>query len=120
MRAVDKLADEIMQMDPEGPHYRLSREGASFREIEGDLGGSQGPRAGRPAVTNDAEHREDTEKAITLTGEQRYTDWAREHGHANGPAAGLSFGGFLRAMVTGPRNDAERRALSEGTDSAGG
>jgi HK97 family phage major capsid protein len=33
---------------------------------------------------------------------------------------GLTFGGFLRAAVLGPRNDVERRALAEGTDSAGG
>lgn len=33
---------------------------------------------------------------------------------------GLSFGGFCRAMVLGARTDAERRALSEGSDSAGG
>lgn len=33
---------------------------------------------------------------------------------------GLGFGAVIRALVTGPRNDAERRALSEGTDSAGG
>jgi HK97 family phage major capsid protein len=32
----------------------------------------------------------------------------------------LSFGAFCRAMVTGARNDLERRALGEGTDSAGG
>lgn len=33
---------------------------------------------------------------------------------------GPSLGAILRAMVTGPRDDAERRALAEGTDSAGG
>lgn len=33
---------------------------------------------------------------------------------------GPGLGAVLRALVTGPRNDAERRALSEGTDSAGG
>ena len=32
----------------------------------------------------------------------------------------LSLGGVMRSMVTGPRNDMEKRALSEGTDSAGG
>jgi len=32
----------------------------------------------------------------------------------------LSFGRFVRAMVCGPTNELERRALSEGTDSAGG
>lgn len=33
---------------------------------------------------------------------------------------GVGLGDALRAMVTGARNDFERRALSEGTDSAGG
>jgi HK97 family phage major capsid protein len=33
---------------------------------------------------------------------------------------GVSFGAILRALVVGPRNEAERRALSEGTSSAGG
>lgn len=32
----------------------------------------------------------------------------------------LTAGRFLRAMVTGPRSEAERRALGESTDSAGG
>jgi HK97 family phage major capsid protein len=33
---------------------------------------------------------------------------------------GIGLGSYLRAMVTGPRNEAEKRALQEGTDSAGG
>lgn len=33
---------------------------------------------------------------------------------------GIGLGQTLRAMITGPRNDDEKRALSEGTDSAGG
>lgn len=33
---------------------------------------------------------------------------------------GLTLGGMLRAMVTGPRDDIEQRALAEGSDSAGG
>lgn len=32
----------------------------------------------------------------------------------------IGFGRLIRAMVLGPKNDAERRALSEGSDSAGG
>lgn len=32
----------------------------------------------------------------------------------------LRFGDVVRAMVTGPRSEAERRALAEGSDSAGG
>lgn len=34
--------------------------------------------------------------------------------------SGPALGDTVRAMITGPRNDAERRALSEGTNSAGG
>lgn len=33
---------------------------------------------------------------------------------------GMSFGDHMRALAVGPRNDAERRALSEGTGSEGG
>jgi HK97 family phage major capsid protein len=33
---------------------------------------------------------------------------------------GVGFGAILRALIVGPRNEAERRALSEGTSSAGG
>ena len=32
----------------------------------------------------------------------------------------VTIGGFVRSMITGPRNDSEKRALSEGTLSAGG
>lgn len=35
-------------------------------------------------------------------------------------ASGPALGDTVRAMITGARNDAERRALSEGTNSAGG
>ena len=34
--------------------------------------------------------------------------------------AGVGMGDVVRAMITGPRNDIERRAVSEGTNSAGG
>lgn len=37
----------------------------------------------------------------------------KEYGH-------LRLGDVLRALITGPRNELERRVLSEGTDSAGG
>lgn len=39
---------------------------------------------------------------------------------ANGERSELSIGRYLRAVVCGPSNDVERRALAEGTDSAGG
>lgn len=40
--------------------------------------------------------------------------------HVSREFSGLTFGAAVRAMITGPQNDLERRALSEGTDSAGG
>jgi HK97 family phage major capsid protein len=39
---------------------------------------------------------------------------------AAGAYEGCTFGGLVRALVTGPRGAGERRALSEGVDSAGG
>jgi HK97 family phage major capsid protein/HK97 family phage prohead protease len=45
--------------------------------------------------------------------EERAPQAAKEYGN-------LRLGDVLRALVTGPRNELERRALSEGTDSAGG
>lgn len=39
---------------------------------------------------------------------------------AESRAGGMSFGDHVRALAIGPRNDAERRALAEGTGSEGG
>jgi HK97 family phage major capsid protein len=39
---------------------------------------------------------------------------------AAGAWEGVTFGGLVRALVTGPRTAGEKRALSEGVDSAGG
>ena len=50
-----------------------------------------------------------------LTREQRFADHI-EHAEQSE----VSFGGYVRAMILGARNEAERRALSEGSDSAGG
>lgn len=44
----------------------------------------------------------------------------REERFATERARGMSFGDHVRALAVGPRNDAERRALSEGTGSEGG
>lgn len=56
-------------------------------------------------------------RSRVLTPEQRFADTvtrgARNHGS-------LTAGDYLRAMVLGARSEAEHRALTEGTDSAGG
>lgn len=67
----------------------------------------------------DGSSAEDSEQAtVGLHREQRMVDWARDRGAEE--HRGLTTGDYLRAMVLGAKNDAEHRALSEGTDSAGG
>lgn len=50
-----------------------------------------------------------------LTPEQRMVDVVRSH-----ERGGVDLGRYLRAMVVGGQSEAERRALTEGSDSAGG
>jgi HK97 family phage major capsid protein len=45
---------------------------------------------------------------------------ARRQRRVDPDLAGLRFGNLMRAMVTGPKSPAERRALAEGSDSTGG
>lgn len=53
-----------------------------------------------------------------LTPDRRMSSWAmsRDGDDRDMP----SLGNFIRSMVTGPRTEVEKRALSEGSDSAGG
>ncbi|MFC3613564.1 phage major capsid protein [Lutimaribacter marinistellae] len=51
---------------------------------------------------------------------ERFKTWATAQDGGYSRYKGLSLGRYLRAMVTGPETELERRALSEGTDSAGG
>ncbi len=55
-----------------------------------------------------------------LKPEQRFTDWAKARVPLESDYRGLSVGQYLRSMVLGGKTDVERRALSEGSDSAGG
>lgn len=59
------------------------------------------------------------EKSFALGKEDRMTSWATAR-KPDDEMAQLSTGRFLRSMLMGATNDLERRALSEGTDSAGG
>lgn len=61
---------------------------------------------------------DEPEVTVGLRPEQRMSQWAMERGVEH--HAGLTLGRYLRSMVLGARNDVERRALTEGTDSAGG
>lgn len=60
------------------------------------------------------------ERAYALKPEQRFSTWAQARTHGGDEYRGLSVGQYLRSMVVGGKTDIERRALSEGSDSAGG
>lgn len=57
-------------------------------------------------------------QAFAIKPEERMVDWARTNGAED--TDGVTTGGLLRAMLVGAKNDAERRALSEGSNGAGG
>ncbi|HAJ02305.1 MAG TPA: phage major capsid protein [Brevundimonas sp.] len=59
-----------------------------------------------------------SEVAIALRPEERFSDWAARHEPES--RAEVSPGALLRAFAFGAKTDTERRALNEGTDSAGG
>lgn len=63
---------------------------------------------------------EPAEIVYALKPEQRFTTWAQGRTNSVGEYRGLSVGQYLRSMVVGGKTEAERRALSEGSDSAGG
>lgn len=94
-------------------------------DVRGDLA-DKGPRVDggsakrpRPTITADRSSNAPVEVSNVLSREQRMADLV-EGGPESAHLNGLSVGRYLRAMVTGAKNDAERRALAEGTDSAGG
>lgn len=55
-----------------------------------------------------------------LQPEQRMATWAQVRVKPDDEYRGLTLGNYLRSMVIGGKTDIERRALSEGSDSAGG
>lgn len=59
---------------------------------------------------------------LTLTKGQKVGDWLKANGHVDRSGQELSFDRYLKGMVTGDWKgaDAERKAMSEGTATAGG
>ncbi|MDN5872526.1 MAG: phage major capsid protein [Nitrococcus sp.] len=58
-------------------------------------------------------------EAAVLAPEQRYAERVHDH-YSNSEYGQLTLGRYLRSMVLGANKEVERRALAEGTDSAGG
>lgn len=60
-------------------------------------------------------------ETFSLRGGETYTDFVMEHRSGRSRQFdSITPGAYLRSIVMGPKDDIERRALSEGTDSAGG
>jgi HK97 family phage major capsid protein len=62
---------------------------------------------------------ENTDSPLVMRG-QSVLPLFQKRGLINNDYRDLTFGGFCRAMIHGARTEAEKRALAEGTDSAGG
>jgi Predicted phage phi-C31 gp36 major capsid-like protein len=60
------------------------------------------------------------EPEFALKPDQRFTTWAKARPDNSDELSRLGAGQFLRSMIVGGKTDVERRALSEGSDSAGG
>lgn len=72
----------------------------------------------RTANASDLEHDATDQRDWCLEPQQRMRTFAQARGSDD--LRGMTAGQFLRATVIGAQNEVERRALAEGTDSAGG
>lgn len=93
-------------------------------EVAKDARDSAAQRAANRPGVNPGEVRTGEDDATdpnpALRPEQRMTTWAQARDHGAHEYRGLALGQYLRSMVVGGKTDTERRALSEGSDSAGG
>src|SRR5690606_27917462 len=118
----DKLHDEIDELGAE--IRRIERHEDAGRDLEQ----SRGVVAARQDMRGDmfpGFHPyvlDETREVRALRDDESVRDYLEARGQLDGAheMRGVTFGRYIRAMVLGPQNDAERRALAEGTDSAGG
>jgi HK97 family phage major capsid protein len=71
-----------------------------------------------PAVDNGYTQPTEDSAAYSLRSSDKYRAWAQPR--ATEQFNGLSLGSYFRSMISGCQNEQEARALSEGTNSAGG
>lgn len=124
MAKLDKLDAELRRYEKTEQQERLN---ANYRAGLDD-GVNADRRVSMRPIPDDVTYRGDGEGAwVTRSG---WTDTKARNAEvrvltpresfATERYDGPSLGECLRAMILGPRNDAEKRALAEGTDSAGG
>lgn len=78
------------------------------------------PSGGEAAVRGNGQPADNSEAepAYAIRSDERFADHVAQR--SNGEFRELGTGDYLRAMVLGAKSDLEKRALAEGTDSAGG
>jgi Escherichia/Staphylococcus phage prohead protease len=72
-----------------------------------------------PPVLHERAAPDDAEVRVLGRGDS-FRAWVAERSRYPKEFGQIRLGDVLRALITGPRNDVEKRVLSEGTDSAGG
>lgn len=118
---IDTALEALVELVTAADAEKDARTAAGSREARneaqiGDPRRPHGESISYPGNPDGAAYEE--ARATVLEPEQRYRTWA-EAQNPN-PYRGLTLGSYLRSMVTGAKTDTERRALAEGTDSAGG
>jgi HK97 family phage major capsid protein len=123
IRANAKRENRMVSRRERAELETITRDAVEFgRRVEQARGGSFDPRLAQ----GDSRLGDESNRGDLLAPEQRMADWVQEHRGSNFPnhdADEFSLGRIARAMVHGDHSsltDVERRALVEGTDSAGG
>lgn len=109
-KRAEELGEEIRRAD-------------ALEGMELELRTSTGTLAGREGGNTRIELAVDAERTVLAPAdslERHLTDRGELSATAAENIRGIGFGQILRAYALGARTDSERRALSEGTDSAGG
>lgn len=91
---------------------------AAKSERAGDPRAPRGGDASQPGVDDGLGDGFTEARTAPIAPDQRCVTWAEARGHD--AYSRLPLGRYLRSMVTGAETDLEKRALSEGSDSAGG
>jgi len=106
MLEIDELRDQIDEAEERAANNRPDPRRPN------ESGEARGVDEGEPQIEV---------KAAGLRPDQRMADYVRrEHPDDASTYGELEIGRLMRAMVTGAKTDTERRALAEGSDSAGG
>ncbi|MFD1941309.1 phage major capsid protein [Paradevosia shaoguanensis] len=125
MTDLDAIDAQLTRHERNETQERLDanyRAGRSEREDDERRERMRPNPGGREVAVDGYDTADEPTETISLRSNQSFAEYVirkSDQGEAD-EFRGLSEGAYLRAMVTGAKNDLEKRALAEGTDSAGG